>query len=366
MLSEKRRAGYLCRLPGETVVRYSFVEKKENRIPPLFIIAPFDTDLYPIIRISARDEKAAAPERLQKCLEEEGISDALLLQYAGAAPEDEDSAAVESRLNHRKEVEHFIGILKENASASGEASGKIVASRRKFLKNEFSPILTFLQLCEKHPYANVFMFMTPETGLWIGASPETLLTGREDEFISMALAGTRRTDTVQSGQCGWDTKNIHEQALVTSYICQCLERHGLKPQVSERGEREAGKVVHLCTPITASVPRGAWDIDMTVSLLLDLSPTPALCGSDKESAKAEIKEAEGETREYYGGFCGIIRSATDFHIWVNLRSARIYNNLARLHAGGGITADSDPEAEWEETEVKLTTLAESLVPYSKG
>ncbi|MDE6299788.1 MAG: chorismate-binding protein, partial [Muribaculaceae bacterium] len=72
---------------------------------------------------------------------------------------------------------------------------------------------------------------------------------------------------------------------------------------------------------------------------------------------------ERNARGCYGGFCGPYRSAEDFTFYVNLRCAQIERERYCIYSGGGITLKSDTEKEWEETELKATTINDSLCKY---
>jgi isochorismate synthase len=90
-------------------------------------------------------------------------------------------------------------------------------------------------------------------------------------------------------------------------------------------------------------------------LLIKLHPTPAVCGIPKENAKEMIREFEKHRRGDYTGYFGPVKTG-DVSLFVNLRSAFVNNNKMFLFIGGGITADSKPEKEWDETELKAKTL----------
>jgi isochorismate synthase len=87
-----------------------------------------------------------------------------------------------------------------------------------------------------------------------------------------------------------------------------------------------------------------------------LHPTSAVCGMPKEPALQFILDNEKHSRAFYSGFLGPVNVASETHIFVNLRCMQIYTDKAVLYAGAGITADSDPQKEWEETELKCLTL----------
>ena len=95
-------------------------------------------------------------------------------------------------------------------------------------------------------------------------------------------------------------------------------------------------------------------------LLEALHPTPAVCGSPKDEAMNLIRKLEEKDREYYCGIVGPARIRGSTNLFVNLRCMRVFEDKIRLHAGGGITKDSDPEAEWMETENKCQTMLDLL------
>ncbi|HLV50467.1 MAG TPA: chorismate-binding protein, partial [Flavobacterium sp.] len=96
------------------------------------------------------------------------------------------------------------------------------------------------------------------------------------------------------------------------------------------------------------------------NLIQNLHPTPAVCGLPKKEAFDFIWENEGYNREFYTGFIGIEKENMKDY-FVNLRCAQIFQNQIQIYVGGGITAESNPEKEWEETELKSGTIGNALV-----
>ena len=147
--------------------------------------------------------------------------------------------------------------------------------------------------------------------------------------------------------------------MVTDYIVNILGQCCEKVEVSPTFAKKAGRVAHLCTPISASLPK------VTLGeLLQQLSPTPALCGSDKEESFRIISNLERHRREMYGGFCGPNRlnGATSF--FVTVRAAKCSDDAVCVYAGGGITQHSVPALEWEETEMKSKTIIQNIISKS--
>ncbi len=230
--------------------------------------------------------------------------------------------------------------------------GKTVLSRVLRLKVDVDDLpRVFNNLLLQYPGGMVFAFSTPQTGLWMGATPELLLSGKDSELKTMALAGTRSSGCKEE----WDSKNLNEQQMVVDFILQILK--DLNPQVSARFTKNAGPIEHLCTPISAFNPKNKSVIE---KLLRDLSPTPALCGSDREKSFSFIEELETHSRGYYGGFIGPYSCSSNFDFFVNLRSMQHNGESASLYVGGGITGDSHCEGEWLETERKAESLLKAI------
>lgn len=244
---------------------------------------------------------------------------------------------------HKAEIEEIIKLENE-----GELT-KAVAARCLVSTGHVDVNAAFKALCDRYPDAFVFLFSTPESGTWIGATPELLLSNHDEEMKTMALAGTRPADSVGE----WDDKNIKEQAVVTDYIKRCFGINGLNVRTTGPVTVQAGPVEHLRTEISALAPQTT-DI---LPLLDALAPTPALCGMPRELAAETIARCENFQRGYYGGFCGPWHNPEDFGLYVILRCARVSPQATCLFAGGGIMPDSDHVSEWDETEAKLSTLS---------
>lgn len=250
---------------------------------------------------------------------------------------------------HASEIQEIQRALQEIGG------GKIVAARAICKEGTLDVGATFCDMCRRYPSAFVFAFSTPLTGCWIGASPELLLEGNAKGLHTMALAGTRSLDY----QGTWDAKNIEEQQFVTQYIAGCFKGHGMDTSVGKTFTKPAGSIEHICTPIDA-VTNYPLDASSLASLLSDLSPTPALSGYPRDLALRVISDCEHFDRSYYGGFCGPYRNPADFSFYVTLRCALAEEERYALFAGGGITLKSDAGKEWEETEMKASTICRSV------
>jgi salicylate biosynthesis isochorismate synthase/menaquinone-specific isochorismate synthase len=209
-------------------------------------------------------------------------------------------------------------------------------------------------------FASCFCFCvgTPEAA-FIGASPELLLRRSGASVSTVALAGsTRRSsdpavDDHLGEQLLRSDKNRREQRIVSERIVRLLRPHAV--WVEAGAEPEVVKVAniqHLGTPVIAQLaePRSA------VGLAGLLHPTPAVGGEPRAAAVDAIAGLEQMDRGWYAGPVGWMDAAEDGEFCVGLRSALLRDREARLYAGVGVVAGSDPAAELEETEIKLGAL----------
>ena len=226
---------------------------------------------------------------------------------------------------------------------------KLVLSRTLdySVTEDFSSGSTFKNACEKYPYNFVFLCNTPETGTWLGISPELLVSEDRGTCQTVALAGTKDISTKD-----WDEKNKNEQQIVVDYMEQQLTKAGYSYTKAEPFTARSGNIHHLKTEFTFSLE----DKNKIGEVLDLLHPSPAVCGFPKEKAFDFISENEGYDRHYYSGFIGTLNIEDKSDLYVNLRCMQIGKNTLRMYAGGGLLPTSDIMAEWKETENKLQTI----------
>lgn len=269
-------------------------------------------------------------------------------------PDDSELIPINSATSPSTPKEDYLNEVSAIIRVLDGKSGKTVAARTIRIDRHIDIPATFDALCASYPDAFVFAFSTSETGTWIGASPELLLNVVGNKISTMALAGTRPAFSNEE----WDEKNIEEQQLVTDFIGNNLEKNCKNVVISPTITKTAGAVEHLCTPITAEL--SSEENAVIKDILTDLSPTPAVCGSDRKASKKLIAKLEKFPREMYGGFCGSNGIDGKSAFYVILRCAKCSLDAVCVYAGGGILASSDPESEWKETELKSTTIINKL------
>lgn len=252
---------------------------------------------------------------------------------------------------YNEKFDSFLNEIKE------EKFSKLVFSRTKdiLLNENFSCSKLFQKACEAYPENYVYLSYTPLTNIWIGASPEIILQHKDNQWSTVALAGTREFEN-ESEYVQWDAKNQLEQYIVIEYMQNQLNSIGIESNAESIETVKSGNVAHLKSIFKFQLK----DNSHIGKLLKHLHPTPAVCGFPKEEAFQFILTHENYNRSYYSGFIGFISPNKPFNLFVNLRCMEIRGNKARLYAGGGLLENSNVESEWLETEAKIQTMSSLL------
>ena len=254
-----------------------------------------------------------------------------------------------SKNEYFEKAQYFISKIK-----SGKFK-KIVLSRVLVMEiaNAINYSKFFDELCEKYQNTFVYFLYTPETGIWSGATPETLLKKENNRVETMAVAGTRLLSDYES-EPEWDEKEKEEQQLVSTYIENLLSELGVKDYEIKGPETiVAGNIVHLKTSFSINLE---FLKDRLGIFIKGLHPTPAVCGLPKADAYHLIEKAETHKRKLYTGFIGPWNLDKESKLFVNLRCAEFTDNKILAYVGGGLTKDSIPADEWQETKNKSRTL----------
>jgi len=242
---------------------------------------------------------------------------------------------------------------------AGEMS-KVVLAREVTVggARAHSAAAVFGALREQFPSCFCFCAGTPEAS-FLGASPELLIRRSGAGASTVALAGSirRSSDPAVDDHLGEQLlrsdKNRREQRIVAERIVRKLRPHAVWVQTGEEPEVvKVANIQHLATPVIAQLaePRSA------VELAGMLHPTPAVGGEPWPGAAPAIEQLERMDRGWYAAPVGWMDATEDGEFCVALRSALLRDREARLFAGVGVVAGSDPAAELEETEVKLQAI----------
>lgn len=232
---------------------------------------------------------------------------------------------------------------------------KVVLSRKETVNLvDFDLVDTFEKLVQFYQSTFVYCFFHPKVGIWLGATPEQLLKSEDSVFKTIALAGTQKDNG--SNEIFWHKKEEEEQQFVTDYIVEILKDVASDVLVSMPYSVKAGSIWHIKTDISG-VLNSDFGLQQVIQLL---HPTPAVCGLPKEQSKAFILENENYDRTFYTGFLGELNMENKTDLFVNLRCMKICDSQANLFMGCGITKDSIPEKEWEESINKSLTMKRVL------
>ncbi len=241
---------------------------------------------------------------------------------------------------------------------------KIVLARELRLKFE-DTIMAEAVLENLLKYQDTSYVFSLESGrdCFIGASPERLVKKEGNQILSTCLAGsigrgsTDEEDKHLGSKLLNDPKNLQEHRYVVEMIKQALGQEGLPVHVPETPVLMKTKdIQHLYTPVTA---RGNEGVSL-FRLIAKLHPTPALGGLPKKEAVEWIRENEALERGLYAGPIGWIDSRGNGEFAVAIRSALLQGDEASLYAGCGIVEGSDPEEEYQETEIKFKPMLNAL------
>jgi len=237
---------------------------------------------------------------------------------------------------------------------------KIVLSRKEIhTLSSINIIESFKNLLSLYSNAFVYLWYHPKIGLWLGATPETLISLKNNNFTTIALASTQSYKG--SLDVVWGQKEVDEHKYVIDFISNNLEKLLQENvisnfSVSKTKTVKVADLLHLKAIISGSIN------SVNLKKIVDsLHPTPAVCGLPKDLAKEFILENENYDRNFYTGYLGEININHSSNLFVNLRCAEINNNDLLIYVGGGITAQSSLEKEWIETVNKTVTIKKAII-----
>lgn len=229
-------------------------------------------------------------------------------------------------------------------------------------RNAPSPDALADELQQRFPSCTVFSARFGQQQ-FICATPERLLRLCAGTLNCDAIGGTigRGADATQDRYLGKrllaDPKARHEHQLVVEAIGEALAPYCASQNIPETPcLLRLPNLQHLWTPIQAQPHNGT----SLLSLAAALHPTPAVGGFPAAAAEHWLDQHESTQRGWYSGAAGWIDRQGQGELSVLLRAALLEPGHAHLFAGAGIVADSDPELEWEETEMKLAAMREAL------
>ncbi len=229
-------------------------------------------------------------------------------------------------------------------------------------------------LRKRHPDCYIFSTSNGKGQNFIGASPERLLSIHNHHLEVDALAGsaprgkTKTEDAAFAYRLLSSQKERCEHQFVHNFISERLSQLGLIPQMLPTPQlRKLTNIQHLWTPIQAHLLADIHPLEIVAAL----HPTPAVAGVPTNIAQEQIRRYESFDRTLYAAPLGWVDYQGNCEFIVGIRSAliesekpsRLFANSyrARLYAGAGIVAGSDPNKELAEVQLKLQALLKALL-----
>ncbi|QYJ68100.1 isochorismate synthase [Flavobacterium litorale] len=342
-LDAKKPFVVYCKPESDTITALFQKESKqyylENFLDKGFVFAPF-----------TGTKKAFIPAKASAIVTTKITKDVVQKDESYTEP----SINQQAKHNFEQLVAQSIAVIK-----TGKFN-KLVTSRTEHIAVDTNVAETYQRLLHAYPNAFRYCFYTPDTGLWMGATPEQLLKVKDDILQTVALAGTQLYK--EGEKAVWESKEQEEQQIVTNYIVSSLKQYSNTINVTKPHTFRAGNIIHIKTDIKAKLEEAT----LLENIINKLHPTPAVCGLPKETAMQFLLDNEMYNREYYSGYLGEINhdftldAQNKTNLFVNLRCMKLTSSGVQLYIGCGITKDSDPEKEFFETVNKSITMRKVL------
>ncbi|MCL7490455.1 isochorismate synthase [Streptomyces sp. MCA2] len=243
---------------------------------------------------------------------------------------------------------------------------KVVLARTLELTARHEPDLTAMlrRLARRDPAGYTFAVPSGRGRTLIGASPELLVARRGGRLVANPLAGSapRSADLAEDVRHAAalleSSKDLHEHAVVVDAVRSALAPYSTGLEVPERPTLvRTAAMWHLSTTVTGELADPAVS---ALELAAALHPTPAVCGTPTDVARAVIAASEPFDRGPYTGMVGWQDADGDGEWVVTIRCAEAEGRRLRLFAGAGVVADSSPRAETAETGAKFRTFLSAV------
>ncbi len=237
---------------------------------------------------------------------------------------------------------------------------QVVPSQRMSKPFHASPLSLYRALRALNPSPYMFNFNFGDFHV-VGASPEILARLEGDVVTVRPIAGTRRRgatpeeDAALAAELLADAKERAEHIMLVDLgrndagrVAQTGSVRVTEQMVIERYSH----VMHIVSSVEAKLKPGLGAIDV----LRATFPAGTVSGAPKVRAMEIIDELEPVKRSIYAGAVGYLGFHGNMDVAIALRTAVIKDGRLHVQAGGGVVADSEPEAEWQETQNKARAL----------
>ena len=251
---------------------------------------------------------------------------------------------------------------------AGKLSKVVLARQLTFQTNqELPPFSIAHALRERFPDCFTFCLSTPNSGMMVGATPETLLRASGTVLETEAVAGSAPRGPSAGRDAHWGKtllarkKEVHEHRVVIDSILRRLKSIGLenchegKPRLLRLANLQ-----HVRTPLRVESHDNIHPFDA----LAALHPTPAMGGSPREIALPLVRKLENSPRGWYSGITGWIDNRGRGEFVVPIRCGKLSQKSLTLYAGAGVVSGSSPAQEKIETDWKLKAMLDVITGKS--
>jgi len=276
-----------------------------------------------------------------------------------------------------KNTEQFkLSVVSALKSIQGNQFSKIVLANALDVVSPqpFNLVSSLEKLRSRHLDCYIFSTSNGKGETFIGASPERLISIRNQQLETDALAGsaprgkTPAEDAEEADRLLSSEKERREHWFVRDFIVERLSGLGLIPEMRATPQlRQLSNIQHLWTPIQAQLLSNIHPLE----IIAKLHPTPAVSGFPIQIAQEQIRRYETFDRSLYAAPLGWIDYQGNCEFIVGIRSALIESTpacstspntyRARLYSGAGIVAGSDPNKELAEIQLKFQALLKGLL-----
>ena len=272
-----------------------------------------------------------------------------------------NNSEAESEAEWKEKVSTAVGRIKDGSLA------KVVLARDLTFKSEkdIDPRPILHKLASEYPTTWTYC-----VDGFVGATPELLLRLSRGMLTSRVLAGTisktgdDSKDLALAASLARSSKDLAEHEYAVRSVAEAIEPFCTSINVPDSPfVLHLANVMHLATDVTGAIAETLAHVD-AFTILEQLHPSAAVCGTPRPAAAELISEIEGMSRGRYAGPIGWIDAAGDGELGIALRGGEIKGNTIRIFAGCGIVEESDPEVELAETKAKFTPMRAALLNSS--
>jgi anthranilate synthase component 1 len=248
---------------------------------------------------------------------------------------------------------------------------QVVPSQRFTVPFELPPFALYRALRRLNPSPFLFHLDFGDFAV-VGSSPEILVRLRDDTVTVRPIAGTRprggsRTeDKALADDLMADPKELAEHLMLLDLgrnDVGRVARIGTVEVTEQMNVEYYSHVMHIVSNVEGKIRDDADAVDALVAGF----PAGTVSGAPKIRAMEIIDELEPERRSFYAGAVGYLSADGDMDTCIALRTALVKDGKMYVQAGGGVVADSDPEAEYQESCNKAKALiraAEEAVRFA--